>query len=300
MIQIFISYAREDQQVAKRLHADLRNSGVEPWLDVEDLLPGMRWQTALRSAIEESSYFIALMSTKSINKKGYVQKELCQAIEILLEFPHGRVFVIPARIEECTPNHPTLNEIQWVDLFPSYEAGVRKIIETLNVNSGVERISEQSVVTAQTPEKSAALSKASTWRRLGGSGIEYLVYVLFIFLIALLGPLTGLPVGAFGTLVLFIMVLVRDVSVWSIAKRAGKMRVVDWETRQPPSFKQAVLRNSYYLLLLLLMVQPYFQGVFSASFLVVITIDVLTIIVNPAGRRFGDFLAGTQVVAIGE
>ncbi len=38
--KVFISYAKEDYETAKRLYDDLKEAGAEPWLDDEDLLSG--------------------------------------------------------------------------------------------------------------------------------------------------------------------------------------------------------------------------------------------------------------------
>ena len=54
----------------------LLSVGLNPWIDKENLLPGQEWKRTITKAISESSYFIALLSTNSISKKGYIQKEL--------------------------------------------------------------------------------------------------------------------------------------------------------------------------------------------------------------------------------
>ena len=127
----FISYAHEDSDIATRLYADLRELGAEPWLDKKDLLAGQNWQDAIRKAIRECSHFIALISTSSVNKRGYVQKELRLALEILEEFPPSEIFVIPVRRHEVQPSHEALTRIHWVDLFPSYEEGLRALAKSL-------------------------------------------------------------------------------------------------------------------------------------------------------------------------
>src|SRR5215469_11878604 len=57
--KVFISYAREDFNKAKRLYNDLRAAAVDPWLDRESILPGQKWKGAIRSAIKTSRYFVA-------------------------------------------------------------------------------------------------------------------------------------------------------------------------------------------------------------------------------------------------
>lgn len=112
--------------------------GLQPWLDTENLLPGQRWKVAVRQAIEGSSHFIALLSTHAVSKRGFVQSEVRQALEILSEFPDNQIFIIPVRIDECKPSHERLKELHWVDLFPSFDAGVRAISAALAARSGSE------------------------------------------------------------------------------------------------------------------------------------------------------------------
>lgn len=129
--KIFISYAREDQNIALRLYRDLISVGLNPWIDKENLLPGQDWKQTITKAIGESSYFIALLSTNSISKKGYIQKELRIAIDVWSELPPSTIFIIPVRLEECEPLNDELRHLHWADLFPSYQNGLEKILQVL-------------------------------------------------------------------------------------------------------------------------------------------------------------------------
>ena len=131
----FISYAREDAEPALRLYEDLLGRGFEPWIDVKDLLPGQDFRSAIRQAIRDSSRFIALLSTRSLNKRGFVQAELSEALAILDEIPQGEIFLIPVRLESCEPSDEKLKALHWVDLFEDYERAVQLIEATLRHTS---------------------------------------------------------------------------------------------------------------------------------------------------------------------
>jgi len=133
-MNIFISYAREDLKIAYRLYNDIKNKGIECWLDIEDILPGQNWKQAIKTTIRESQYFIALLSSNSVTKKGYSQKELKIALEILEELPESETFIIPIRIEECYPSSEKLMELNWVDIFPSYTKGFAKLLKVIENN----------------------------------------------------------------------------------------------------------------------------------------------------------------------
>ena len=130
-LRVFISYAREDYDYAMKVYMNLLEEDLDVWLDKESLQPGQRWKQAIEKAIEESDCFIALLSSKAMSRRGYVHKELGQALDILEEMPQSSVYLIPARLDECEPGHSILREIQWVDLFPDWDKGMRKILVTL-------------------------------------------------------------------------------------------------------------------------------------------------------------------------
>ena len=123
--RVFISYAREDADVAYRVYRDLKAALVEPWLDRECLLPGQRWSDAITGAIQTTDYFLALFSSAATTKRGYVQKELKEALEVLEQVPEGSVYLIPARLDECQIQIKKVLEYQWVDLSPSQRSWVR-------------------------------------------------------------------------------------------------------------------------------------------------------------------------------
>jgi hypothetical protein len=128
---VFLSYARSDKDAAMRLYSSLSNAGINAWIDAENLLPGQNWQKAIRETIEHSSHFIALLSKNSIEKRGYVQSEIRHAIKVLSEIPEDSIFLIPARLDECTVPYEDLRSLHWVDLFPSFEQGAQKIVRAI-------------------------------------------------------------------------------------------------------------------------------------------------------------------------
>ena len=135
--KVFISYAHEDIEVAQRLYKSLRDAGLEPWLDRESLLPGQKWKPAIKNAIEISRYFIPLFSSNSVEGRGYVQRELRVALEILDEFPSKDIFVIPVRLDNCMVSEDKVKELHMVDLFPdsNWEYSIEKILKAMNIDS---------------------------------------------------------------------------------------------------------------------------------------------------------------------
>jgi len=128
---VFISYSKLDSDVAVKLCNDIKNIGIDVWIDSEQLLPGQNWKSEIRKAIKNSSYFIALFSSNSVSQRGYIHKEIKLALDILDELPQSNIFIIPIRIDSCRISDERLSEIQIVDLFPSYKNALDRIFAVL-------------------------------------------------------------------------------------------------------------------------------------------------------------------------
>lgn len=140
MTSVFLSYARTDSEAAEKLFNALCSvRGIEPWIDKHSLLPGMKWRPAIRKAIREAEYFVALISSRSCVGRGVRHTELDQALEILTEWPPDHIYLIPARLDDCQMPRDDLNEITWIDLFPDWGSGVKKLCTTLTRNSKQEQ-----------------------------------------------------------------------------------------------------------------------------------------------------------------
>ncbi len=132
-INIFVCCASQDSEIGKRLYEDLKESGIRPWMESIDLLPGENVKTAIRIAMKESRYVLALLSENSLTEKGLAQRELRMALDIAGEFPHSEIYIIPVRLNECEPLDEELLKLKPADLFPDYQDGVNKILKTLNL-----------------------------------------------------------------------------------------------------------------------------------------------------------------------
>ncbi len=139
MTQVFISYAREDYKTAKRLYDDLKRNGVNPWMDKENILIGQKWRVSIRQAIKECTHFLALISNNSLTKRGYVQKELKLAWDILDELPQSGVFILPILLEPCDPVDERLQELNWGELYTSYDDCLTQILRVLRPDQVVRK-----------------------------------------------------------------------------------------------------------------------------------------------------------------
>ena len=100
-------------------------------MDKDKLMPGQNWPRTIRRAIEISDVFVACFSARSSIKRGPFQSELRWALECAQRMPLEQSFVIPIRFEECAVPRQISERLQYVDLFPDWDAGVTKVVRAL-------------------------------------------------------------------------------------------------------------------------------------------------------------------------
>lgn len=125
---VFLCYASEDKDRVEILYNFLLKGGIKAWFNRKSILPGQDWEAEIHEAIINSHVILVCLSSQSITKEGFVQKEIRKALDISGEKPDGAIFIIPARLENCEVPR-TLTRYQWVDLF--LEDGYEKVFEAL-------------------------------------------------------------------------------------------------------------------------------------------------------------------------
>jgi hypothetical protein len=128
---VFIAYVEEDRNWADAVYDHLASSGFAPWMDRRNLQPGQNWPRAIERSIEISDFFLALLSRRSLAKKGMFQSELRHALDCARKLPLDDVFFIPVRIEDCAVPQSIRQYIQYVDLFPDSQKGLDDVIGML-------------------------------------------------------------------------------------------------------------------------------------------------------------------------
>jgi len=136
---VFLSYALEDRNKITKLYRQLRKAGLEPWMDCQKLMPGQNWPRAIHQTIEIADFFIGCFSKRSTSKRGHFQGELHLAWETARQFPEDDVYFIPIRLEECDLPKRISSETHYVDLFPNWNLGVKKLIAALRRHQGMRK-----------------------------------------------------------------------------------------------------------------------------------------------------------------
>jgi hypothetical protein len=93
----FISYSAKDDDFAKRLHADLQNSGVRCWFAPHDMPIGGKIRDEIDAAIKLRDKVLLVLSKHSILSK-WVEDEVDEAFEE--EQKRDQVVLFPIRLDD--------------------------------------------------------------------------------------------------------------------------------------------------------------------------------------------------------
>lgn len=168
--QIFLSYGSPDVARAKALYSRLRARGLNVWFDKEQLRPGHRWDFEIKRALRQSEIVLFLISNTSIERRGYVQREMKLALSYLEEKLPGDIYVIPILLDRGIKLEAPLSDIQYITADEAdFEDTLVGAIEAQLTSLGHE--------SAQTDEhQQVSMSKQherETWEGLPGYDMEY-------------------------------------------------------------------------------------------------------------------------------
>jgi TIR domain len=133
--QVFLAYVEEDRPLAEWLYEALETEGFTPWMDVRRLLAGQNWPRAIEAAIETSDFFVACFSSRSVSKRGGFQAEIRYALDCARRIPLDDIFVVPVRLDTCRVPRAVQKELQYIDLFPDRERGLRRLTAAMRGRS---------------------------------------------------------------------------------------------------------------------------------------------------------------------
>lgn len=101
---------------------------MRPWLDEEDIAPGDDWDASVRDAVRDCHVVLVCLSRKSVDKVGYIQKEIRFALDRADEMPEDKKYIFPVKLEECeVPRR--LSKWQWVNLYDT--DGYQRLLDSL-------------------------------------------------------------------------------------------------------------------------------------------------------------------------
>jgi TolB-like protein/Tfp pilus assembly protein PilF len=123
---VFLSYASQDADAARRICESLRAAGIEVWLDQSELRGGDAWDSAIRKQIKSCALFLPVISANaSTRAEGYFRLEWKLAVDRSHLMAAERPFILPVVIDGVHEGDALVpdrfREVQWTSC-PSGEA----------------------------------------------------------------------------------------------------------------------------------------------------------------------------------
>jgi hypothetical protein len=159
MMQVFISYSRNDMDFVQHLAADLKRAGLEVWWDLSDIQGSDVWERRIEEGLNSSQYFIVVLSPSSLESR-WVRREYLSA-------DNKGIKIIPLKLKAYTDLPLTLRDIQPINAIDREYADVLSdILKILKVQmpdpadvinprgisySGPKKLSSPIVLTKSTP-----------------------------------------------------------------------------------------------------------------------------------------------------
>ncbi|MBI5959715.1 MAG: TIR domain-containing protein [Chloroflexi bacterium] len=107
MSQVFISYSRNDEEIARKIATDLDRLGLDVWIDTDDIPPGVNWSTAIQEGLDACEVLILILSPESMASSNVTDE--------WQYFRDERKPIIPVQWRMAPKVHFQLRRIQYVD-----------------------------------------------------------------------------------------------------------------------------------------------------------------------------------------
>ena len=147
----FISYAREDAEFALKLAADLRQAGVNVWVDRFDIPVGKNWPRAVEEALDSCGQFLLILSPVSVLSDN-VMAELNSALD-------EKKPVLPVLYQACRLPF-RVRASQYADFTADYRTGFSTLLKALAVVQAPEPAAPPLEITPATIKSVAVISEA--------------------------------------------------------------------------------------------------------------------------------------------
>jgi len=158
---VFLSYAREDGDAARRIAEALRAFGVEVWFDQSELRGGDVWDQKIRRQIKDCTLFIPIISRQTqAREEGYFRREWRLAVDRTHDMAENRAFLVPVIVDDTPENEANVPE-QFLKAHctrlpdgeptPQFVDQVRRLLQNRTANPSPARPASRAAVSA-TPE----------------------------------------------------------------------------------------------------------------------------------------------------
>lgn len=119
MPKTFVCHASEDAAIAAELANKLLLSGFPVWLDKLCILPGQEWEQVIAQGVDSAHAIVVIISENSVDKTGFLQREIRLALDQAERRPEGAIFILPLLVGHAVPPH-NFKRWQWVRIEDPY------------------------------------------------------------------------------------------------------------------------------------------------------------------------------------
>jgi TolB-like protein len=136
---LFLSYASQDVEAARRLAVALRGFGIEVWFDQSELRGGDAWDQKIRRQIKNCALFVPVISAHTEERaEGYFRLEWKLADERTHLMAKGLPFLLPVAVDPTGDGAAMVPEsfraVHWIRLpggapTPEFVAHVKQMLE---------------------------------------------------------------------------------------------------------------------------------------------------------------------------
>jgi TIR domain-containing protein len=123
---IFISYASPNRDRVTPYANRLQRSGFDVWIDHKRLRPGQNWEYEIDRALDRAAIILVFISANSVDRRGYVQREVKFALDNAKEKLVTDIYLIPVIMVDGVEIPADLKNIQFVR---AWESGSYQVIE---------------------------------------------------------------------------------------------------------------------------------------------------------------------------
>jgi TolB-like protein/tetratricopeptide (TPR) repeat protein len=118
---VFLSYASQDAEPARKICVALQAAGIEVWFDQSELRGGDAWDHKIRQQIHDCALFIPVVSAHSdARHEGYFRREWRLAVERAGDMSERVPFLLPVVIDETSDARADVPDrfrgVQWTRL----------------------------------------------------------------------------------------------------------------------------------------------------------------------------------------
>jgi hypothetical protein len=118
---VFLSYASQDAETARKICEVLRAGGVEVWFDKNELRGGDAWDAKIKQQIRDCALFVPIISaTTQARAEGYFRREWHLAAERTHDMADDVPFLLPMAIDGIASDRARVPEkflmVHWMSL----------------------------------------------------------------------------------------------------------------------------------------------------------------------------------------